>query len=444
MNLRNAFLLVAVSLALCTSTFAAPPAHLPKMSWLDNGVIRLGVDLDLGGAITWLSRSGDQVNLINSFDWGRQVQMSFYGGPVPYGVGDRQPRADWAGLGWNPIQSGDTYGHRSKVLEQRNDGRALYVKCVPMQWPLENVPAECTIESWLELDGSAVIARGRLVNARADQTAYSAHLQELPAVYTNAPWHRIYTYSGAHPFAGEPVREIPARPPPRWSRWTATENWSALLDDAGWGLGVWNPGALEFGGGFNGAPGRGGAGDPECGYLAPNRVEILDHDIDYTFRYELILGTLEQIRARVYAHSRDAAVTAWDFTKGRQSWICRNATDSGWRGGEAFEVKWSAADPSLQSPLFFRRAEEVGTLVIEAAFTTAEKKARVYWSTLQEPGMDEAHAVSFAIQGDGVMRTYTVTLSDSPRYHGGLMKLRLDPAEQPPGSLRLRSVRLEK
>jgi hypothetical protein len=300
------------------------------------------------------------------------------------------------------------------------------------------------MESWLELDGAAVRAKGRLVNARADRTAYSVHLQELPAVYTNAPWHRIYTYSGAHPFAGEPVREIAAQPPPAWSRWTTTENWSALIDDSGRGLGVWNPGAFEFGGGFNGRPGAGGARDPECGYLAPNRAEILDHDIDYTFRYELILGTLKQIRARVYAHSREAQVTGWDFTKGRQSWLCRHATDSGWRAGEAFEVKWTAADPSLESPLFFRRAEECGTLLLEAAFTTPETKARIYWSTLEVPGMDEAHAVSFPVLGDGVMRTYTVKLSDAPLYRGGLMKLRLDPADQPPGSVRLRSIRLEK
>src|SRR5258708_1645120 len=37
----------------------------PQMSWLDDGVIRLGVDLQLGGAITWLSRSGDATNVIN-------------------------------------------------------------------------------------------------------------------------------------------------------------------------------------------------------------------------------------------------------------------------------------------------------------------------------------------------------------------------------------------
>ena len=47
-----------------------------KMSYLDNGVIRLGVDLNLGGAITYLSRSGTGQNLVNSYDCGRQIQMS--------------------------------------------------------------------------------------------------------------------------------------------------------------------------------------------------------------------------------------------------------------------------------------------------------------------------------------------------------------------------------
>ena len=36
---------------------AAPRDYQPRMSWLDNGAIRVGVDLNVGGAITWLSRS---------------------------------------------------------------------------------------------------------------------------------------------------------------------------------------------------------------------------------------------------------------------------------------------------------------------------------------------------------------------------------------------------
>ena len=31
---------------------AATPTHEPRMIWLDNGTIRLSVDLNLGGAIT--------------------------------------------------------------------------------------------------------------------------------------------------------------------------------------------------------------------------------------------------------------------------------------------------------------------------------------------------------------------------------------------------------
>ena len=107
---------------------------------LDNGVIRIGVDRDLGGAITWLSKSGSGENLINSFDWGRQIQMSHYSGPVHFAPRGKQPSPTWAALGWNPIQSGDAFGHRSRLLDYRNNGKEIFVRCVPMQWPLDDVP----------------------------------------------------------------------------------------------------------------------------------------------------------------------------------------------------------------------------------------------------------------------------------------------------------------
>ena len=112
------------------------------MSYLDNGTLKVGVDLDLGGAITYLSPSGRDLNLINSYDWGRQVQMSHYSGPVPFVKDGKEPKKEWAGLGWNPIQSGDCHGKRSKVLEHGNDGKVLHVKCIPMQWPMDDVPAQ--------------------------------------------------------------------------------------------------------------------------------------------------------------------------------------------------------------------------------------------------------------------------------------------------------------
>ncbi|MDD4774024.1 MAG: hypothetical protein PHZ09_10565, partial [Eubacteriales bacterium] len=94
------------------------------VSVIENAGVRLGINLGLGGAVTWLSEQGGP-NLINSADWGRQVQMSFYSGPVPFrpaGVGIRE---SWAYLGWNPIQSGDCFGNRSRVLAHENTGDSI-------------------------------------------------------------------------------------------------------------------------------------------------------------------------------------------------------------------------------------------------------------------------------------------------------------------------------
>ena len=74
---------------------AAVPEKLPTMSYLDNGVIRVGVNLQMGGAITWLSKSGSQTNLINDYDRGREVQMSDYSGPVPYLPPGKQISPTW-------------------------------------------------------------------------------------------------------------------------------------------------------------------------------------------------------------------------------------------------------------------------------------------------------------------------------------------------------------
>ena len=102
------------------------------MEYIENDFVKLGVDLRLGGAITVLiDKQRDDRNLINSHDWGRQVQMSFYSGPNPFiPPNGKQPSETWAKLGWNPIQSGDTGGNRSETLESSNDGESIYVKCV--------------------------------------------------------------------------------------------------------------------------------------------------------------------------------------------------------------------------------------------------------------------------------------------------------------------------
>ena len=147
------------------------------MTYLDNGQVRIGMNLAIGGAVTWISSQDHPGNIINSADLGRQIQMSHYSGPWPFEVGDKKPHKAWVGLGWNPIQTGDCFLNPSKVVESRNDGKQLYIKCVPMQWPLENVPGDCLFETWTTLEGPLIHMRFRCTNQRQDKTQY----RPLPA-----------------------------------------------------------------------------------------------------------------------------------------------------------------------------------------------------------------------------------------------------------------------
>ncbi len=413
---------------------ADPPkkVHTPKMSFLDNRSLRLGVDLHLGGAITHLSLSAKGENVVNNFDWGRQIQMSYYSGPVPYVVGEKRPSKHWEHLGWNPVQAGDDHGNPAKVLDHRNDGKTLYVKCVPMQWPLNNEPGECTFETWITLEGVTAQVRCRLTNARADRTQYGARMQELPAVYTNGPYYRLFTYTGARPFTGDSLTRIEKKKPDGfpWSSWTATENWAALVNDENWGLGVWHPGCYSFSGGFAGKPGKGGTKDSPTGYLAPNRIEILDHNICHEYHYVLILDKLDAIRKYVGQHAQKLTPPSYQFARDRQGWWYNNAHDTGWPIKGELNVLLEKGDPQLISPAGFWHATGAPLLTLEAAFQTREKTGQIFWSTLEHPGLSEERSVSFPIQGDGQMRLYTVKLADSVRYRGVITGVRIDPVPQ--------------
>jgi hypothetical protein len=181
---------------------AGAPAVEPRIEYLENEHVRLGIDLSLGGSITFLANAATGENLVNNHDWGRQVQMSYYAAPVPFEPGGKRPKPHWAQLGWNPVQSGDAFGYPSQVLAFRRERNSLVVSARPMHWPLENEPAECVFESRLTLEGSTVRGVCRLKRHGSDEVPPIPRDQELPAIYTNGRFHRLLTYSGDRPFAG--------------------------------------------------------------------------------------------------------------------------------------------------------------------------------------------------------------------------------------------------
>ena len=135
---------------------------------LDNGIIHIGVETDeYGGAITYLSVSGETRNLINNWDRGRQVQQSYYAGEKIDRTAEGQHSA-WSPWWWNPVQAGDAYGNSSHVLEATSDGAEIYVKVQPLLWDMNNELAECHFESWITLDKNSVHVRNKLTCFRTD------------------------------------------------------------------------------------------------------------------------------------------------------------------------------------------------------------------------------------------------------------------------------------
>jgi len=429
----NTVLRISALLAVARLPFLLPllPITAPAgESYLDNGIIKIGVDSTQGGSITWLSLSGTTNNIVNRHDLGREIQQSYYAGPQPYNPSNNA-NPGWPNWPWNPIQSGDSYGNSSVVLEQTSDGQTLHVQCRPMQWALNNVPGQCTLESWITLSNHVAVVRNRLVNSRTDTARqFPAMDQELPAVYTVGTLWQLVSYAGNAPFTGDALTNFPVTPPP-WRHWNATESWAALVNSNHWGLGVYNPGSAWFTGGFAGPPGAGGPADDPTGYIAPLQREILDTNIVYNYTYYLILGTVSQIRDWIYAQSWRPGCD-FVFNADRCHWSCLSTTDAGWPVTNCLTVSLNSSDPQLWASRTAFYATNVPRVYIRAAYHLARPAGRafgqVFWESNGTGWWSQARGVTFPILTDGEFHTYAVNLAASTNYTGLITQVRFDPA----------------
>src|ERR1044071_4433393 len=112
-NLVLITVLVAVPLAL--AAVERPLGEdLKRMAYLDNGIVKVGVDLDRGGSIGFLADVKKGGNVVNVHDLGRWIGQSYYAGPKPFGTA----HSAWKDWPWNPVSAGDVYGNPSKLIEQ--------------------------------------------------------------------------------------------------------------------------------------------------------------------------------------------------------------------------------------------------------------------------------------------------------------------------------------
>ena len=385
-----------------------------NLLFIENEYLRLGANLSLGGALTHLSEKGRE-NLINNYDWGRQVQMSFYSGPVPHLPEGIENHPGWDYIGWNPIQSGDCFRNRSDILDYYQKENEIYIKSVPRHWPLNNCKGECTFEVWYRLEGKTARITSRLNNARTDKTQFGARGQELPAVYTNATWYKLVSYVDSHPFTGGAVREICNKENGRgwpWESFYPTECWCALVDDNGYGLGVYNGQTNRFGGGFYGEKGVRDPIDQNTGYITPGATEIIDHNIVYTYDYALIVGTVDEIRAKVYELDDRDRRRKFSFEKDRNHFYYKKITDKGYGNQDCLDFDFSEGG-ILCSPDVFVGADK-RKILMDAVFDGGEITGVVTVNEIRDSVDTRGRfpkSLSFKLNGDGTRRIHEIDLS---------------------------------
>jgi hypothetical protein len=270
---------------------------------ISNDFLSLKLDLTRGGAISYLSLANSTRSVVNIADEGRYIQQSYYAGKRVDRKADGQSPS-WSPWSWNPIQVGDAFRNRAKIMAFKKTENELYVKCIPMQWDMNNRPAEAEMEQWTTLQGSVLKVHNRLTCHRTDKIYGDSILndQELPAVYPISALKNLYTYLGNAPFSNASA-DNPAvinLSSGFWGRYkTVTEHWMAFVDQNNWGMGIYNSKCDIFLAGMAGVPDK-EAKDGSTSYIAPVKKEILYKNCVYEYEYFVIIGTLKEIRSKVY------------------------------------------------------------------------------------------------------------------------------------------------
>lgn len=259
-------------LLLAAQVSAAPETW----TYLDNGQVKLGVDMTRGACIGWFSQSGSPDNRLNAYDAGRYVQQSYYGDA---------DGSDWNGQPWryNPVQGGSWRNEAATVLESKVEKESLYAKTRPRHWATGKLLDEVVMEQWLRLDGKLARLKFRLTYTGTK--SHAPRHQELPALFVT-PKLDTLVFAGAD---GKLTRLQPGFP----NEYVKLgQPWAAWVDPAGQGVGIGCPHAKEA---TCYRVRNGNAGD--CSYLAPLQTFALTPGLVFEYEAVLALGTLEEIRA---------------------------------------------------------------------------------------------------------------------------------------------------
>jgi hypothetical protein len=411
--------------------------------YLDNGIIRVGVDISRGGAIDYLAESSNpQKNYINRFDAGRLVQRSCFGPPFIYNACPGFP--NWP---WNPVQGGDCFNNGSPTIEIINTENYIYTKCVPLNWGSNNELTDSFIETWISLEGRAVRIESRFTNGSENHARWMD--QEVLAVYVNTELNNLWYYGGNSPFTWDELTVL--YPPSKNTYFQATEYWSAWLDDNQFGVGVFSQDVMHF---TAFRVGKQGIEDDyafETNYVGViPRFSVPPYATHHAVSY-LILDNLPNIRRFVYSkaqypsgypiniNERGWGLMAWEFNELHNR--------EGWSVGWDYKQRRNSLDDSFGVingiwSLFAQSSAGLGSYIISPQFQVPAKfynlielrlriektdlnRIFLYWNRLRDKifAFYDKNSTWLDVLADGEWHIYFIDLKKHPNWRGTIRQL---------------------
>ncbi len=299
--------------------------------FIENNRFRIGADVSWGGGLCCIedrnNRDAALGNLLNRCDAGRLVQQSYYGiMGEPYECA-RFNNSVWS---YNPVQGGDQYANKSKLIDLRVSEDRIYVKCRPMDWAQNNRPTPSYMENTYTVTEEYI----RVDNRFVDFSGYTHRMshQELPAFYVVSYLDHFVMYDGVHPWTGEPIavkKDLNFWGDPRYAKDCYfsikegnTETWCAWVSgETGFGVGLYTPGAELL---LAGRHAYNASKDPQDGatnYVAPISVLCLRSFEPMEYSYLITTGETSSIRQTFMKHR--------DFCRNTSFGRFKSQTDKG-------------------------------------------------------------------------------------------------------------------
>jgi hypothetical protein len=256
-------------------------------AYIDNGIVRIGVDMSKGGCIFYFAESSTKRNLMNHHDAGRFMQQSYYGEP--------DPTINWR---WNPIQGGCN-GVFGRIISKEITKSKIHIISEPVAWGSGKRVTQCQMEEEITLSGKMAHIHFTFYNTGNGAIDHPSTMQEVPAVFVDYNLPNLVFYNGDKPWTNaELTYKVPGFPNEGYLR---NEEWAAYVDNKHWGIGVYTPGtpgSTNYR--YKGDGSTGDTGDA-CSYFAPLRTFAVTKGMVFDYDVYMCIGDINDIRAAFYA-----------------------------------------------------------------------------------------------------------------------------------------------